>query len=225
MGSDLMRSESEDGPALVVRGRRRVSLVAAVQSLEPYLGETGARIYMLQELASETIIGCAASLYMEHTFLGPIRPLVVENETVPSLFWCFEWAHDGEITQFNQDGRCGYPDRTSIHSDWAASSFSFVMTYGAPGRRKRICQRAVNVSITKSDHAAVLSLFHSTGDPRLRPVSHEDVLRWCVDWLASGRGQNNASAYAQFAADPRFDDVAREAFRAAWAQAKAMKNG
>lgn len=207
------------------RGRRRVPLGGVVQSLEPYLGEIGARLYILRDLISGSIVATASVLHLEHTFLGPSPPAMFVDEPVPLGFWWFEWSHDGEKAVSEPDGRSQFPRRTSITSDWSASSFTIVMTWGTPTRGLRMCKRASGVTIGKVDFERLLAAFRSPEEPTRIPVSQSDVVRWCVEWLASGRGRNSAGAYAHFAAEPRFDDVAREAFRAAWAEAKAAKNG
>lgn len=207
------------------RGRRRMPLGAAVHSLATYLGDTGARLYMLRELIAGSIVATAALLHLEHTFLGPTPPAILHDEPVPLEFWCFEWSHDGEIATSLEDGRSQFPRRTSITSDWHGSSFAVVMTWGTPTRGLRMCKRASGVTIGKADYANLLSSFQCREEPPAVSVTQVDVVNWCADWLSSGRGRNSAEAYAHFAADPRFDDVAREAFRAAWSEAKRRKNG
>ncbi|WP_156103361.1 hypothetical protein [Sphingobium herbicidovorans] len=210
---------------VAIRGRRRVPVAAVVQSLSQYLGETGARLYVLREFISGAILATAATLYLEHIFLGPNPAAILADEPVPLAFWRYDWSHEGEKTESKLQGRNPHPERTSITADWAASSFAIVMTWGTPERGLRMCKRASGVSIAKSDYDRLLEQFHCSQNTDRSPVSQADVVRWCADWLTSGRGRNSASAYAQFAADPRFDDVAREAFRAAWAEAKIAQNG
>lgn len=208
-----------------IRSRRRIPLAAVVQSLEPYIGVTGARLYLLREFLSGKIIAGASVLHLEHTFLGPNPPAILIDEPVPLNFWAFDWSHDGDKAISEKDGPSQYPRITGISSDWAASSFAIVMTWGTPTRGLRMCKRASGVTIAKADFDRLLALFAHGEEADRSPVTQDDVVRWCSDWLVSGRGRNNADAYAHFAADPRFDDVAREAFRAAWAEAKGAKNG
>lgn len=211
--------------AAAIRSRRRIPLAAVCQSLEPYLGETGARLYLLRDFISGSLVATASSLYLEHTFLGPSPPAILLNEPIPLGFWWFDWSHDGERTTSEQEGRGNFPRRTSVTSDWAASSFAIVMTWGTPTRGLRMCKRASGVTIAKADYEQLLSLFGRGEGTNRAPPSQGDVVRWCADWLTSGRGRNSADAYAHFAADPKFDDVAREAFRAAWAEAKRTNTG
>lgn len=54
-----------------------------------------------------------------------------------------------------------------------------------------------------------------------RKVSHAEVVQWCRDWIAGGRGNDGNKAWKEFSALPEFEGCSREdVFRPAWLEAK-----
>jgi hypothetical protein len=61
----------------------------------------------------------------------------------------------------------------------------------------------------------------STVGPKVTP---EEVVRWCRDWVASGRGNNMNTAWPEFSKDPRFKGCSRDDWlRPAWNEAKTKR--